>query len=270
MPPEPWTGGDKIPWDEPGFSERMLVEHLSQDHDAASRRDVTIDAQVSWITSELLGAEPKRVLDLGCGPGLYAQRLARLGHHVRGIDFSPASIRYAREQASAEGLAVDYVLGDVRGTDFGGPYDLVMFLFGEINVFRPAEAAAILEAAAHALVPGGRLILEASLFEAVQGVGEGPARAQPLEAGLFSPRPHDLLEETFWNEARSTAIHRWYVIDRESDEVDRYGDTVRAYRPEEYVALLETAGFSDVEPSPEWPLPEEQHEQLVLYAATAP
>jgi hypothetical protein len=106
-------------------------------------------------------------------------------------------------------------------------------------------------------------------FDAAQAVGEGLDRAQPLETGLFSPRSHDLLEETFWNEETATAIHRWYVIDRETDEVDRYGDTVQAYRPEEYVVLLETAGFSDVEPRPEWPLSEEQREQLVLYAATA-
>lgn len=268
MPPEPWTEGDKIPWDEPGFSERMLAEHLSQQHDAASRRTETVDAQVAWIAEEHLSAEPKRVLDLGCGPGLYAQRLARLGHEVRGIDFSPASIRHAREQASTEGLEIDYVLGDLRETEFGGPYDLVIFLFGEINVFRPEEAATILEAAGRALAPGGRFLLEASPFDAVRGVGEGPARAQPLESGLFSARPHDLLEETFWNEERATAIHRWYVIDRETDEVDRYGDTVQAYRPEEYVALLERAGFSDVVARPEWPLPDGQREELVLYSAT--
>jgi len=34
--PEPWA--EKIPWDDPAFSERMLKEHLSQEHDAASRR----------------------------------------------------------------------------------------------------------------------------------------------------------------------------------------------------------------------------------------
>ena len=37
-PIEPWSGVHKIPWDEPEFSARMLREHLSQEHDAASRR----------------------------------------------------------------------------------------------------------------------------------------------------------------------------------------------------------------------------------------
>jgi hypothetical protein len=68
--PAPWSEGEKIPWDEPGFSERMLKEHLSQEHDAASRRTEHIDAHVDWIHRELLGERPARVLDLGCGPGL--------------------------------------------------------------------------------------------------------------------------------------------------------------------------------------------------------
>lgn len=36
--PAPWSEGDNIPWDEPEFSERMLAEHLSQEHDLALRR----------------------------------------------------------------------------------------------------------------------------------------------------------------------------------------------------------------------------------------
>ena len=44
-----WSGAYKIPWNDPDFSERMLAEHLSQDHDLASRRCVWIDRQVAWI-----------------------------------------------------------------------------------------------------------------------------------------------------------------------------------------------------------------------------
>src|SRR5512133_3667932 len=103
--PEPWAEGDNIPWNEPGFSQRMLKEHLSQTHDAASRRTEIIERHVVFIHGEVLGGPPGRVLDLGCGPGLYANRLARLGHTVYGIDFSPASIEYARATAAHEGLS---------------------------------------------------------------------------------------------------------------------------------------------------------------------
>ena len=43
--PEAWAEGDNIPWNDPGFSERMLREHFPQDHDAASRRTEKIERQ---------------------------------------------------------------------------------------------------------------------------------------------------------------------------------------------------------------------------------
>ncbi len=96
MRPRPWAEGEKIPWNDPGFSHRMLKEHLSQAHDAASRRTPTINKHVNWIHKFVLRERPSRILDLGCGPGLYSSRLAALGHTCHGIDFSPASIAYAR------------------------------------------------------------------------------------------------------------------------------------------------------------------------------
>ena len=47
--PVPWEEGDNIPWNDPAFSERMLEEHLTQDHDAASRRLEVIEEHVHWI-----------------------------------------------------------------------------------------------------------------------------------------------------------------------------------------------------------------------------
>ena len=124
--PAPWSEGEKIPWDEPGFSERMLKEHLSQEHDAASRRFGKIDAHVDWIHHRLLSGRATRILDLGCGPGLYASRLARLGHECVGIDFSPASIAYGVETAEREGLACTYVQEDVRNDIYDNDFGLVM------------------------------------------------------------------------------------------------------------------------------------------------
>ena len=96
---EPWVEGEKIPWHDPEFSRRMLAEHLTRQHDAASRRFEKIDGHVAWIHHELLKGTPTRVLDLGCGPGLYTSRLARLGHECVGVDISPASVAHAKAQA---------------------------------------------------------------------------------------------------------------------------------------------------------------------------
>jgi len=58
----------------------------------ASRRFKTIDMHVSFMAGLVCG--PTKVLDLACGPGLYASRFTGLGYEVRGIDFGPASIEY--------------------------------------------------------------------------------------------------------------------------------------------------------------------------------
>jgi SAM-dependent methyltransferase len=245
-PPAPWAEGDKIPWNDPDFSRRMLREHLSQAHDAASRRSIIIDEHVEWIHRTLLNNRSSRVLDLGCGPGLYSSRLAQRGHACVGIDFSPASIEYARDFAQAQQLACEYHLADVRHADFGSGYDLAMFVFGESNVFRPEELQHILRKAYAALNDGGHILLEVHPLAVVQRLGHQRATWYTLEQGLFSDRPHLVLFESFWDEAQAVAIERFYIIDAETNDVTPHASSMQAYTDEQYRYALQIAGFTDI------------------------
>ncbi len=245
--PKPWAEGEKIPWNDPDFSSRMLDEHLSQEHDAASRRFEIIDKHVDWIHDQVLQGKPTRILDLGCGPGLYTSRLARLGHRCVGIDFSPASIAYAKAQAEEAGLDCTYVHQDIRTADYGDGYGLVMSIFGEFNVFRPENARAILEKARRALVPGGFLLFEPHPFDAVAELGEQPSSWFSTEKGLFSAEPHLYLQESFWDEGHNVTIQRYYIVDAATGEVTRYSSSMQAYTDDEYRSLLAECGFGQVE-----------------------
>lgn len=242
--PAPWSEGEKIPWNDPEFSKRMLREHLSQQHDAASRRFEIIDRHCAWIHTHILGGRAARILDLGCGPGLYAQRLVRLGHQYTGLDFSPASIAYAREQTSAAGLECRFELADLRSVDFGSGFDLVMLIFGEFNVFQPADARRILEKAHAALLPGGQLLLEVQTQESVREQGQESPSWFSSPGGLFSDRPHLCLSESFWHEDQAVAIKRYYVIDAQSHAVQQINECVLAYSETQLRSLLTTSGFS--------------------------
>lgn len=248
--PAPWAEGEKIPWNDVDFSRRMLREHLSQHHDAASRRFAVIDQHVAWIHRAVLDEKPSRVLDLGCGPGLYASRLARLGHTCTGIDFSPASIAYAREIAESERLSCDYHLADIRAADFGQGYDLAMLIYGEFNVFKPAEAQTILSKAAAALRKGGRLLLEVSTYGGVKGIAAQGREWSALERGLFSDRPHLLLTESFWHAEEAVATERFYVVDAQTGEVTLHAASTQAYRPARLRAMLVQAGFKYIRAIP--------------------
>jgi SAM-dependent methyltransferase len=244
--PEPWAEGEKIPWNEPGFSARMLREHLSQEHDWASRRLEIIRQQVDWIHRQVLHGQPSRILDLGCGPGLYTSQLARLGHNCTGVDFSPASIEYARETAQKEHLQCSYQLMDVREAELGSGYALVMFIYGEFNVFKPEQALRILEKAHAALLEGGSLLLEVHTFEAVRQMGLQPRSWYSSESGLFSDRPHFYLQENFWRADRSVTTQRYLIIDAQTGEVARYASSTQAYDQERYLDMLNQTGFREV------------------------
>jgi SAM-dependent methyltransferase len=244
-PLPPWSPGEGLPWHDPGFSERMLREHLSQEHDVASRRFDKIDRQVAWIDAELLDGAPARILDLGCGPGFYCERLAALGHDCVGIDLSPASIRYAGARAAESGSWCSYTLGDVRHAELGLGYGLAMLLFGEFSTLSPRDADIVLDRVRLALDPGGLLLLEPHTFDDLAGRA-GRRRWRSADRGVFLDRPHLTLREEVWHEGVEALGQAWYVIDGADGEVMSYRQTMRAYRDGTLRELLGRHGFDEV------------------------
>jgi SAM-dependent methyltransferase len=240
---QPWAEGERIPWDDPAFSQRILREHLAQDHDAASRRKVKIKEQVAWIHQHILGAEPTNILDLGCGPGLYAAPFTKLGHTYTGIDFSPACIDFARENSP---VGCTYRLSDIRSADFGKGYGLILYIFGALNIAPQKDIRSILKKACTALKPGGILLLEVSTLDAVDQIGNQPSMWYSAESSLFSDKPHLCLMENFWDDEQAIASERFYIIDAETGQVTRHAASTQGYDEEQIESMLREAGFGEV------------------------
>jgi 2-polyprenyl-6-hydroxyphenyl methylase/3-demethylubiquinone-9 3-methyltransferase len=96
----------------------------------------------------------KRAADVGCGAGLLAEPLARLGAEVTGIDPAPENIEAARIHAEGQGLAIDYRVGSVEA--LAGAYDLVTSLEVAEHV---SDLRAFIRGLAGALAADGLLIL---------------------------------------------------------------------------------------------------------------
>lgn len=97
----------------------------------------------------------RRALDVGCGAGLLAEPLARLGAAVTAIDAAAENIAVAKAHAEGQGLAIDYRVGAVESLG-GETFDLVTSLEVIEHVTDPAAFVAGL---VRALAPGGVLIL---------------------------------------------------------------------------------------------------------------
>jgi len=73
------------------------------------------------------------------------------------------------------------------------------------------------------------------------------------ESGLFSDRPHMLIDEGFWHDDVQMAVKRWYVVDSETNEVTNYSQTVVEHTKAELVKLIEAEGFTVSDAPGGWP-----------------
>lgn len=212
-----------MPWDDQEFSTRMLTEHLDDRHDMASRRGSLIDRHVAWLST--LAPDGHRVLDLGCGPGLYLERFGRAGWDGIGVDVSPAAIGHATRRASVLGIGCTYVQGDLRSTRVPGPFDLVLCVFGELNTFPVEDVRDVLDIASGAVSRGGRIVIEVSTRAGVAGKAGRPVSWYTAAGGLFADGPHVVLREGGWFEDEQATVERWWVMDEFTTRPRMFGST---------------------------------------------
>ena len=114
-----------------------------------------VDAHWGGDSARFTPLAGKAAIDVGCGAGLLAEPLARLGAAVTGIDAAPENIGAARAHAAATGLAIEYVAGGIEDLP-GRTFDLVTSMEVIEHVTDPAAFVAAL---AGALAEGGLMIL---------------------------------------------------------------------------------------------------------------
>jgi SAM-dependent methyltransferase len=194
--PDPWTTHDAPFWDDPWIARGMLAAHLDPDSDAASRRPALIDATVRHLGGALPLRAGDRLLDLGCGPGLYAAMFARAGIQVAGIDLSAGSIAYAQEAARVAGLRIDYRVGDYTSEPLGGPFDAAVLIYLDLGVLPDEPLDRLLDELRAALRPGAAFAFDV----------HATARPRPPDAavavhrsggGFWRPGPHLVVETTY-------------------------------------------------------------------------
>ncbi len=247
------TEAKNLPWDAPDFSERMLHEHLDESHGAATRVTAERAVQINWLWQKLDLRPGFRLLDVTCGPGLYAVELARRGCSVLGIDFSPAAIAYAKDLARSEGLtaACTFIEQDVREMDLAeGDFDAGLFLYGQLAVFTKTEAQMLLEKTAQALKPGGKLCVELLNQKRVD-----KTRSEwwfTDDKGLWGDRPFLHLGERFWHEEEEISVERFYIIHLETGKLTEIALSDQTYSVEAMTRMMHQAGFSSIDVYEAW------------------
>lgn len=144
-------------WDDEYISKSMLALHLNPDVESASRSFEFMDRSVDWIAS-LLRKQDGKILDLGCGPGLYAKRFADKGFSITGIDFSKRSIAYASENYGGE--KNEFIYKDYLTIDYDDEYDLAILIYCDFGVLSPENRMALLKNIYRGLKHDGLFVLD--------------------------------------------------------------------------------------------------------------
>lgn len=201
-------------WTDEYTSKQMLSFHLNEDVDVSSRKKSFIERSANWIVSHFDLCEGKAVADFGCGPGLYTQRLAKTNASVTGIDFSKNSIEYARDQARAENLNLNYVHQNYLEFRSDDTYDLITMIFCDLCALSPAQRKILLGKFRELLKPGGSILLDVCSIGYFDQRKEISTYEVVPAGGFWSPEKYYCFTNTFKYEDVKVTLDKHTVIEK--------------------------------------------------------
>lgn len=201
-------------WTDDHTSAQMLAYHLNGEVDVSSRRTSFIDDSVDWFDERFGVSEGSRVIDFGCGPGLYTSRFARLGAEVHGIDFSSRSIEYARTCAKRDGLEVAYKEGDYLDISVDGAFDLVTMIMCDFCALSPIQREAMLAKFKGILSDRGRIVLDVYSLAAFAEKREGSVCEKNQLDGFWSADPYFGIVTSFKYEEEKVSLDKYTIVER--------------------------------------------------------
>lgn len=239
--PEPFELGHPLFWDDPHISQQMLAVHLDPDNGAASRPSAIIDASVAWLMETLALRPGDHLLDLGCGPGLYAARFAAQNLQVTGVDYSRNSIKYATRYAQEHGLPITYRYQNYLTLEDADTYHATLLIYGDFCVLAPEQRSRLLGNVHRALKENGRFALDVSTRMHRQRYGAKNSW-YVAESGFWRPGPHLVLQQGFDYPDESIYCDQYTVVEP-AGSLTVYRNWFQDYTPATICAELEAHGF---------------------------
>ncbi len=244
--PEPfelYTAADL--WTDEHTSEQMLAYHLNTDVDLSSRRGEFIDQSVEWIGSYFDVGAGTRIADFGCGPGLYANRLAELGASVTGIDFSARSIEHARGVAAQSGVVVEYVNQNYLDFETDDRFDVILMIMCDFCALSPSQRMVMLAKFHSLLLPGGSVLLDVYSLNAFKQREGASSYGVNLLDGFWSSGKYYGFLNTFKYDDVKVVLDQYTIV--EAERMRTVYNWLQYFSPESLQGELEKAGFVNCE-----------------------
>jgi 2-polyprenyl-3-methyl-5-hydroxy-6-metoxy-1,4-benzoquinol methylase len=230
-------------WDDEHISKGMLEAHLNPEVEAATRKLDFVDRSASWITSLAMKQEYTELLDLGCGPGIYAERFYKKGFRVTGIDLSHRSVDYARASAKQKNLHIFYLCQNYLELDYQEQFDVVTLIYCDFGVLSDADRNSLLKRIFRTLKPGGTLIFDVFTPNSYKDVKESKNYSYQ-EGGFWNKNPHLCFDLLYRYDECNTFLHQYVISTAASTQC--YNVWEHTFTVEELERDLKEAGFGAV------------------------
>lgn len=243
-PPALYERTDAAFWDDGHISRGMLAAHLDPEFEGASRSFAFMDRSVDWIRAAAPPATHPRLLDLGCGPGLYAERFARAGYAVTGVDLSPRSLDHARCSADEQALDIDYRCQNYLELDLDGTFDIAVMIYCDFGALSAGERRVALRCVRERLRSGGALVLDVFSRRKLEAFEERTTWEEHPAGGFWNAGPHFEVQRCS-RFADAVSLEQIAVIAPEGATSYHLWNTY--FTPETLSEELEEAGFEVAE-----------------------
>lgn len=200
-------------WTEPYVAEQMLKYHLNGEVDVSSRNSAFIKRSVAWIGEHFKLGENKAVIDFGCGPGLYTHKLAQTGADITGVDFSISSLEYARKQAEADQLAINYVHQNYLEFETDKKFDLITMIMCDFCALSPEQRATLLGKFKKMLKSEGSVLLDVYSLIAFDSKEELAGYERNLLGQFWSPNDYFGFVNSFKYETEKVILDQYTIIE---------------------------------------------------------
>jgi 2-polyprenyl-3-methyl-5-hydroxy-6-metoxy-1,4-benzoquinol methylase len=147
-------------WTNEHTSKKMLEYHLNESIDAASRNHNFINRSSEWIIKKFNLGNDVKVIDFGCGPGLYTLPFAKSGAEITGVDFSIRSLDYAQKEADINNLKINYIHTNYLEYDTNEKYDLITMIMCDFAALSPSQRKILLSKFYNLLKQNGSILLD--------------------------------------------------------------------------------------------------------------
>ncbi|MGO0883507.1 class I SAM-dependent methyltransferase [Clostridioides difficile] len=231
-------------WNDEYISKQLLKAHLDVDFEGASRSLDFINDSVDWIVKVASPDRYPNLIDLGCGPGLYAERFAQKGYKVTGIDFSERSINYAQNRNEEKNLNITYLFQSYLNMNYNEEFDIATLIYCDYGALSTKNRSILMENIYKGLKPGGKLILDVFTVNKYNDFKEIRTWEINENGGFWSSKRYMCLQDNCKYSDYNT-LEQTLVITEENENVFYIWN--KYFSKESFFAEVKDIGFKSIE-----------------------